>query len=95
MTTSRTLTKEDNVFATLFSQGKTIKSIVSRNFTKINDIINIMCNSCGDYRGLAHLNIRNQTQGWSMNMLLRINNCEKNLKEKEPARDGLQYCFSF
>lgn len=95
MATTRTITKEDNVFATLISRGKTIKSIVSRNFSGINDIINIMCNNCGDYRGLAHLNVRNQSQGWSMNMLLRINNCSKKHQEKEPARDGLQYCFSF
>lgn len=86
MTTTRTIAKEDNVFATLISRGKTLKSIVSRNFSGINDIINTMCNNCGDYRGLAHLNVRNQSQGWSINMLLRINNSTKKYQEKEPNK---------
>lgn len=93
MNETKTLKREDNVFASLIHHGKTLKSIVGRNFTEINDIIKIICCNCNDYRGLAQLKIRNQSQGWSMNMLLRINtkmatntNCEP-----KPLLDGLQY----
>lgn len=93
MTDTRTLKREDNVFATLIHHGKTLKSIVGHNFTEINDIIKIICYNCNNFRGLAQLNIRNQSQGWSMNMLLRINNqtTTKTLSEPKPLLDGLQY----
>lgn len=91
----RTMTKEDNVFATLVSRGKTLKSIVGRNFSELNEIVQLMCLNCGDFHGLAQLNVRNQSQGWSISMLLNINNKAKRHIEAEPQRDGLQYRLSF
>lgn len=100
MTILRTMNRDDNVFATLSSYGKTVKSIVGRNFTSINDVIKMMTTGCKDFRGLAQLSIRNQTQGWSMNMLLRIDNrasktANQPATEQEPPHDGLQYRFAF
>lgn len=89
----RTMTKEDNVFATLISRGKTLKSIVGHNFSCLNEVIKMMCHNCGDFRGLAQLNVRNQSQGWSINMLLRIDNSTQ--RNPEPPRDGLQYRLAF
>lgn len=93
MANTKIFKREDNVFATLIHHGKTLKSIVGRNFTELNDIIKLMCCSCNDFRGLAQLKIRNQSQGWCMNMLLRINNQTKDesLSEPKPLLDGLQY----
>ncbi len=97
MNDTRTIKQEDNIFATLIHQGKTVKSIVGKNFNEINDIIKLICCSCNNFRGLAQLNIRNQSQGWKMNMLLRINNItqKKSHPEPEPLLDGLQYRLSF
>lgn len=96
MTIAKTLRKEDNVFATLVAKGKTLKTIVGNNFSNLSELIRLGCKSCGDYRGLAQLNVRNQSQGWSMNMLLMIDSkvagsC--NRADAEPPLDGLQYCF--
>lgn len=85
------------MFATLVARGKTLKSIVGNNFSCLNEIIKLMCHNCGDFRGLAQLNVRNQSQGWSMNMLLKIGNTSHSHRtnEQEPPRDGLQYRFAF
>ena len=93
MSEIRALKREDNVFATLFHHGKPLRSIVGHNFTEINDIIKLICCNCTDYRGLAQLSIRNQSQGWSMSMLLRINNKTSIKYNHEPKAllDGLQY----
>ena len=93
MTTQKTFTKGDNVFATLVGKGKIIKTIVGKNFTNISQIVKMITSNCGDYQGLAELNVRNQSQGWSLNMLLSMSNIlpARDNIENTPARDGLQY----
>ena len=97
MITQKTFTKEDNIFATLMGKGKIIKTIVGKNFSDISEIVKMITSNCGDYRGLAELSVRNQSQGWSFNMLLSMNNVLPTSEriEAEPPRDGLQYCFAF
>lgn len=96
---SKTISKEDNVFATIIAKGKTIKSIVDRNFTNINEVINAITSECQDYCGLAQLNVRNQSQGWALNLLLRINNKQQrqftSQKLHSQPHDGLQYRLAF
>ena len=93
MTNIKQIQKEDNIFATIASKGKTIKSIVGKNFNNINEVIKLLTSSCYDFRGLVQLTIRNQSQGWNINMLLRINNTFACAKEQ--PHDGLQYRFTF
>ena len=89
MTNVKQIQKEDNIFATIVSKGETLKTIVGKNFTNINEVIKQITSSCNDFRGLAQLTVRNQSQGWYFNTLLRINN------QADQPRDGLQYRFAF
>lgn len=97
MANVKTLTKDDNVFATLVAKGKVLKTLVGRNFSSLNQVMKMVCAGCGEYRGLAQLSVRNQSQGWNMNMLLRIDGVipARECAEPEPLRDGLQYRFAF
>ena len=93
----RIFTKKDNVFATIMLKGKILKAIVGNNFTDLSDVINYVCKDFNENVGLVQLNVRNQSQGWSMNMLLNIaqTRIKHFVQEVEPRRDGLQYCFAF
>ncbi|MBQ7941824.1 MAG: hypothetical protein IJ328_05390 [Muribaculaceae bacterium] len=97
MADTRTINREDNIFATLASKGKPIKALMGQNFSGISEVIKTICSYTDDFRGLAQLNIRNQSQGWSINMLLRIDTKpQPQLQtEPEPPHDGLQYRFAF
>lgn len=98
MANIKTLTKGDNIFATLVAKGKILKTLVGRNFTNLNQVVKMACGNCEGYRGLAQLSVRNQSQGWNVNMLLRIDRGESAVttnSEKEPLLDGLQYRFAF
>lgn len=64
------LSVSDLIFATLIVGGKVIASVCRNNFASINDIVKFIATSAGRFMGLAQLNIRNKTQGWSMNMAL-------------------------
>ena len=71
MNNNRTsLSINDQVFATLIVGGKVIASVCRNNFANINDIVKFIGSNAGRFMGLAQLNIRNKTQGWSMNMAL-------------------------
>ena len=72
MITARNINREDTVFATLTALGNTINSLSGRNFTDTREVTRMICDSCKGYRGLAHLTIRNQSQGWSIKILLKI-----------------------
>lgn len=53
---------------------------------------------CGNHRGLVQLGVRNQSQGWNLNMLLCVGGDELPARlnnEIEPPRDGLQYRLAF
>ena len=95
----RTISREDNIFATIVAKGKTIKSIFAHNFASINEIINALTSECSDFNGLAQLNVRNQSQGWSLNMLLRIKGTPKRSFSQAlhaiPPHDGLQFRLAF
>lgn len=60
----------DEILASLEVGGKTVASISKSNFSSINDIVRFICAMAGRFMGLARLNIRNKTQGWSMNLAL-------------------------
>lgn len=64
------LSINDQIFATLEVGGKTVASISKSNFSSINDIVRFIYAMAGRFMGLARLNIRNKTQGWSMNLAL-------------------------
>lgn len=96
MTELKTMNRDDNVFATLVAKGKTLKSFCGKNFNNLGELVRMMCVNCDGYRGLAQLNIRNQSQGWSLNLLLMIDNRNSKVgmtQTIEPPRDGLQYRF--
>lgn len=98
MTNLRTISKSDNIFITLIAAGRTIKTIVSRNFSNLNEVIKMASMGCGNHRGLVQLGVRNQSQGWNLNMLLRVGGDELPARlnnEIEPPRDGLQYRLAF
>lgn len=99
MTTHKSISKDDNIFASIVAQGKTIKSIYAHNFTSINEIINMMTTDCDSHCGLVQLNIRNQSQGWAFNMLFRISDTlSRTLRRRSQSQqphDGLQYRLAF
>ena len=64
------LSINDLIFATLEVGGKTMASVSKTNFSSIDDIVRFICAMAGRFMGLARLNIRNKTQGRSMNMAL-------------------------
>ncbi len=64
------LSLNDQIFATLMVGGKVLASVCRNNFANINDVVRFICASAGRFMGLAQLNIRNKTQGWSMNLAL-------------------------
>ena len=64
------LSINDQIFATLEVGGKTVASVSKSNFATINDIVRFICNMAGRFMGLARLNIRNKTQGWTINLAL-------------------------
>lgn len=69
-TTSTTLSTSDQIFATLEVGGRIMASVCKTNFSTIDDIVKFISSLAGRFMGLARLNIRNKTQGWSMNMAL-------------------------
>lgn len=64
------LSINDQIFATLEVGGKTMASVSKTNFSSIDDIVRFICAMAGRFMGLARLNIRNKTQGWTMNLAL-------------------------
>ncbi|MBP5688334.1 MAG: hypothetical protein IK100_08110 [Muribaculaceae bacterium] len=64
------LSQNDQIFATLIVRGKVLASVCRNNFANINDVVRFICASAGRFMGLGQLNIRNKTQGWSMNLAL-------------------------
>ncbi|MBR6490030.1 MAG: hypothetical protein IKT03_05785 [Muribaculaceae bacterium] len=68
-----TLSISDQIFATLEVGGKVIANVCKSNFANINEVVQFICSVAGKFMGLAKLNIRNKTQGWSMNMALAFN----------------------
>ncbi|MBO4721690.1 MAG: hypothetical protein J5629_02025 [Muribaculaceae bacterium] len=64
------LSLNDQIFATLMVGGKVLASVCRNNFANINDVVRFICTNAGRFMGLAQLNIRNKTQGWSMNLAL-------------------------
>lgn len=64
------LSLNDQIFATLEVGGKTVASVSKSNFATVNDIVRFICAMAGRFMGLARLNIRNKTQGWTINLAL-------------------------
>jgi len=50
--------------------GKTMASVSKSNFSTIDDIVRSICSMAGKFMGLAKLNIRNKTQGWTLDLAL-------------------------
>ena len=67
---STSLSVNDQIFATLEVGGKTMASVSKTNFASIDDIVRFICAMAGRFMGLARLNIRNKTQGWTVNLAL-------------------------
>lgn len=67
---SCTLAATDQVMATLTGTKGILASVNKCNFTSINDVVRFVMAIAGRFAGLATLNIRNRTQGWSLNMAL-------------------------
>lgn len=93
----RMFTKKDNVFATLMSKGKILKAIMGSDFSNISDVVKHVCKDINETVGLVQLSVRNQSQGWSVNMLLNIRgNLQREFSgSQETCRDGLQYRLMF
>lgn len=68
--TSTSLSTSDQIFATLEVGGEVMASVCKNNFASINDVVRFVCSIAGRFMGLARLNIRNKTQGWTVNMAL-------------------------
>ena len=64
------LSVTDQIFATLEVGGKIVASVSKSNFATINEIIRFVSAMAGRFMGLARLNIRNKSQGWSMHLSL-------------------------
>ena len=71
MSNTRTsLSTSDQIFATLVVGGKVMASVSKTNFSSVEDVVRFICAMAGKFMGLAKLNIRNKTQGWSLDMAL-------------------------
>lgn len=94
---TKSISVEDQVFASIIVQGKTLHTLTASNFSNTNEIIKLASKNFKNYRGLAHLYIRNQTQGWSMTILLSINstNTTPETQNYSPRLDGKQYTLPF
>lgn len=68
--TAISLSTSDQVFATLMLGGKTLLSVCKSNFASIDEIVRFITSATGKFMGLAQLNIRNKTQGWTMSLSL-------------------------
>ena len=71
MSNTRTsLSTSDQIFATLEVGGKVMATVCKNNFASIDEVVRFIYAMAGKFMGLARLNIRNKTQGWTMNLAL-------------------------
>ncbi|MDY2827747.1 MAG: hypothetical protein SOU27_00560 [Sodaliphilus sp.] len=71
---TKQVSASDHVFATLKQNGKVLANLSSSNFVSLSDVIETVKKLVGKLSGMCELNIRNKTQGWSIDMLLAHHN---------------------
>ena len=72
--TTKQVSASDHVFATLKQNGKVLANLSSSNFASLSDVIEAVKKLVGKLSGMCELNIRNKTQGWSIDMMLAHRN---------------------
>lgn len=55
----------DQIFASLECNGRTIANVADSNFSSIEDVMQYVMTSAGQFFGLARVRVRNASQGWS------------------------------
>ena len=70
---SKTFKPTDRIFATLTSGGRTVVNIYKDNFRSLGDVIGLIYSLASSHIGPSRLNVRNQSQGWSIDMPLLFN----------------------
>lgn len=95
MKSSRRISTNDEVWATMEANGQVLAHISKRNFSTVDDVIRLVSALAGQFFGLAKLTVRNRTQGWSMNIpVAGRHKLSFALGNSTPApHDGLQYCI--
>lgn len=68
--TMATINCTDIIFATVKLRGKTLASLTLNGMTSFSDVVREVRTSIGNVAGLATLQLRNPTQGWSHNSAL-------------------------
>ncbi len=76
---STTLSTRDQIFASLEVAGKIVATVKKSNFSTINEVVKLTCAMAGEFMGLARLNIRNMSQGWTMTLSLATRQTSKPL----------------
>lgn len=57
----------DQVFATIENNGHIIASVNKNNFRSTDDVVRTILSLAGSFLGVAQVNIRNKSQGWTEN----------------------------
>lgn len=65
-----TITCTDTIFATVKLRGVTLASFTLRGMSSFSDVVRHVRSSVGDVAGLATLQLRNSSQGWSRSSAL-------------------------
>lgn len=65
-----TINSTDTIFATVKLRGVTLGSYTLSGMTGFSDVVRHVRNSVGKVAGLATLQLRNSSQGWSHNSAL-------------------------
>lgn len=68
--TMATINCTDTIFATVKLRGITLASLTLNGMTSFSDVVREVRTSIGNVAGLATLQLRNLTQGWSRNSAL-------------------------
>lgn len=99
MSKTYTLATDDQVMATLTSSRGILATVNKKNFATINDVVRFVMALAGNFAGMAHLNIRNRTQGWAMNMALMAPSRNLSVRHQAVANhhamSGRQLAFNF
>lgn len=87
----------DVIFASVMCNGKTLARITQSNFTCIEEVMQRVISMAGKYMGVARVQVRNMTQGWSTSMAIASQRCSIKHTATPPVpaapamQSGMQY----
>lgn len=89
----KSLDRADNIFASLSIHGQTLVSFYRNQFSSVAEIVAAIKAAANGLQGLAQVSIRNQSQGWKIDLciLFKHHPKEKAMHSAIPPHEGRQY----